>query len=164
MEYNFIARVQETHACDDSMSAGATTVVEFDLMHGAQCVETRRLVRAPTSFCHRDVGARFMRKTAACLSMKEPNPDRARLAPDPTTAQVGKVDALRCELFRFKSAASSVQRASAVRNFLSAQGVEFNRMSAVGFGERFPIASNDTEYGKAQNRRVEITLSPASEY
>ncbi|MGB1160002.1 MAG: OmpA family protein [Alphaproteobacteria bacterium] len=58
----------------------------------------------------------------------------------------------------------SVQRASAVRNFLSAQGVEFNRMSAVGFGERFPIASNDTEYGKAQNRRVEITLSPASDF
>ena len=73
MEYNFIARVQETHACDDSMSAGATTVVEFDLMHGAQCVETRMSVRAPTSFCHRDVGARLMRKTAACLSMKEPN-------------------------------------------------------------------------------------------
>ena len=114
MEYKFIARVQETHACDDSMSAGATTVVEFDLMHGAQCVETRMSVRAPTSFCHRDVGARLMRKTAACLSMKEPNPDRARLAPDPTTAQVGKVDALRRELFRFKSAASSVQRASAL--------------------------------------------------
>ena len=56
----------------------------------------------------------------------------------------------------------SVQRASAVRNFLSAQGVQYHRMSAVGFGERFPIASNTTEYGKAQNRRVEITLSPSS--
>lgn len=54
----------------------------------------------------------------------------------------------------------SVQRASAVRGFLAAQGVDFYRMSAVGFGERFPIASNTTEYGKAQNRRVEITLSP----
>ena len=56
----------------------------------------------------------------------------------------------------------SVQRASAVRNFLAGQGVDFSRMSAIGFGERFPIASNTTEYGKAQNRRVEITLSPTA--
>ena len=55
----------------------------------------------------------------------------------------------------------SVERASAVRNFLTAQGVGYNRITAVGFGERFPIASNTSDYGKAQNRRVEITLTPA---
>lgn len=54
----------------------------------------------------------------------------------------------------------SVERAGAVRNFLAGQGVNYGRMSAVGFGERFPIASNTTEFGRAQNRRVEITLTP----
>ena len=55
----------------------------------------------------------------------------------------------------------SVKRAGSVRSFLAGQGVQFSRITAIGFGERFPIASNTTEYGKAQNRRVEITLSPA---
>lgn len=56
----------------------------------------------------------------------------------------------------------SVQRAGAVRNFLVGQGVSPARMSAIGFGENYPIASNDTEYGRAQNRRVEIVLTPQS--
>ncbi len=55
----------------------------------------------------------------------------------------------------------SVERAGAVRNFLAGQGVSPARMSAVGFGENYPIASNSTESGRAQNRRVEIVLTPA---
>ena len=56
----------------------------------------------------------------------------------------------------------SVERAGAVRNFLVGQGVSPARMAAIGFGENYPIASNDTEYGRAQNRRVEIVLTPQS--
>lgn len=56
----------------------------------------------------------------------------------------------------------SVERAGAVRNFLVGQGVSPARMAANGFGENYPIASNDTEYGRAQNRRVEIVLTPQS--
>jgi outer membrane protein OmpA-like peptidoglycan-associated protein len=54
----------------------------------------------------------------------------------------------------------SEQRASAVAQFLEAQGVQQQRLITVGGGKRYPIASNDTEAGRAANRRVEITLVP----
>ena len=54
----------------------------------------------------------------------------------------------------------SQQRASAVATYLSGQGIPANRLSAVGYGETRPIASNDTDAGRAQNRRVEIVLQP----
>ena len=54
----------------------------------------------------------------------------------------------------------SERRASAVGNYLSQTGVAGTRLSMTGYGENQPIASNDTEQGRAQNRRVEITLTP----
>ncbi len=54
----------------------------------------------------------------------------------------------------------SQQRADAVASALITQGVEANRLRTTGAGPANPIASNSTEEGKAQNRRVEITLSP----
>jgi len=54
----------------------------------------------------------------------------------------------------------SEQRASTVANYLSGRGVMRDRMITIGAGETRPIASNDTESGRAQNRRVEITLVP----
>jgi len=54
----------------------------------------------------------------------------------------------------------SEQRASAVGGYLIAQGVMRERFYIGGMGERSPIASNDTEYGREQNRRVEILIRP----
>jgi len=54
----------------------------------------------------------------------------------------------------------SESRASSVRDFLLNQGIESRRTRAVGYGERYPIASNDTASGREQNRRVELTLVP----
>ncbi|MDY6841133.1 MAG: OmpA family protein [Pseudomonadota bacterium] len=54
----------------------------------------------------------------------------------------------------------SEKRASSVRDFLLNQGIEPRRTRAVGYGERYPIASNDTASGREQNRRVELTLVP----
>lgn len=54
----------------------------------------------------------------------------------------------------------SQRRALAVANYLSGQGVDQRRFAVTGFGESRPIASNGTEQGRAQNRRVEIQLSP----
>ncbi|MBP5353173.1 MAG: OmpA family protein [Alphaproteobacteria bacterium] len=52
----------------------------------------------------------------------------------------------------------SERRAAAVANYLGLRGVAGSRISAYGAGAANPIASNATEEGKAQNRRVEITL------
>ncbi|HEU4813215.1 MAG TPA: OmpA family protein [Xanthomonadaceae bacterium] len=54
----------------------------------------------------------------------------------------------------------SEQRAATVASYLATRGVMRDRMITIGAGETRPIASNDTEAGRAQNRRVEITLVP----
>ena len=53
----------------------------------------------------------------------------------------------------------SVNRAAAVRNYLTARGVAPNRVAIDGRGSREPIASNATEAGRAQNRRVDIFVA-----
>ncbi|MGP4843864.1 OmpA family protein [Marinobacter sp. 1Y8] len=54
----------------------------------------------------------------------------------------------------------SEQRAGSVRDFLLNQGIQSSRTRAAGYGERNPIASNDTASGREQNRRVELNLVP----
>ena len=53
----------------------------------------------------------------------------------------------------------SVERAAHTRDYLSQRGVSPNRIMIDGRGEREPIASNDSESGRARNRRVEIYVS-----
>lgn len=54
----------------------------------------------------------------------------------------------------------SARRAQAVSSVLMQSGVSPNRIRSVGRGEAAPIASNLTPEGRAQNRRVEITITP----
>ncbi|MES2819903.1 MAG: OmpA family protein [Pseudomonadota bacterium] len=54
----------------------------------------------------------------------------------------------------------SNRRAQSVASYLGANGVDPSRISAFGAGPSQPIASNANEGGRAQNRRVEITLRP----
>ena len=56
--------------------------------------------------------------------------------------------------------ALSQRRAQAVASYLTSRGVNSNRLMTVGGGERYPVASNDTDAGRAQNRRVEISVMP----
>ncbi len=53
----------------------------------------------------------------------------------------------------------SLDRAEAVKDYLTARGVPSQRVVVQGRGEREPIANNGTESGRAQNRRVEIYLA-----
>jgi len=53
----------------------------------------------------------------------------------------------------------SVRRADAVRAYLEHQGIAATRLTAKGFGESDPVASNATAEGRAQNRRVELIVS-----
>jgi chemotaxis protein MotB len=54
--------------------------------------------------------------------------------------------------------ALSTRRAESVRNYLASHGVNPNLLSSQGFGEANPVVSNDTEQGRARNRRVDIVL------
>lgn len=54
----------------------------------------------------------------------------------------------------------SQQRATSVASYLTGQGVSGARISSRGVGPSQPVASNDTQEGRAQNRRVEINLRP----
>lgn len=57
----------------------------------------------------------------------------------------------------------SVRRAEAVANELTFRGVNPARIAAYGLGETQPVASNATPEGRAQNRRVEIRVIPATQ-
>jgi OmpA-OmpF porin, OOP family len=52
----------------------------------------------------------------------------------------------------------SEKRAEKVKSMLIEDGVEANRLSAMGEGETMPIASNKTKTGRAENRRIEVDL------
>lgn len=54
----------------------------------------------------------------------------------------------------------SERRAESVKNALIGMGVNPARLTTIGFGEGKPIASNNTEAGRQQNRRVEIRIVP----
>lgn len=56
----------------------------------------------------------------------------------------------------------STRRASAVSTILRANGVESYRVNAYGRGEDAPVTTNLTPEGRAQNRRVEIIITPAA--
>lgn len=58
--------------------------------------------------------------------------------------------------------ALSERRANSVRNYLVSRGVDAGRMAAVGMGEGYPVASNDSESGRQENRRVDILLKAAA--
>lgn len=53
----------------------------------------------------------------------------------------------------------SERRAGAVADYLRSLGVSSNRFTVVGYGETSPVATNETDAGRAKNRRVEIAIT-----
>jgi len=51
-------------------------------------------------------------------------------------------------------------RANSVASYMVRSGILHGRIQSRGFGERYPVASNDNAMGRAQNRRVEISIRP----
>jgi outer membrane protein OmpA-like peptidoglycan-associated protein len=58
----------------------------------------------------------------------------------------------------------SENRAQSASSFLRSQGLASDRLRTVGRGETEPVASNDTEEGRQQNRRVEVAIYASEEY
>jgi chemotaxis protein MotB len=56
----------------------------------------------------------------------------------------------------------STARATDVVRYLVSKGVNSNLLSATGFGDTQPVASNDSAQGRAKNRRIELVLKAAS--
>ena len=74
---------------------------------------------------------------------------------------VGHTDAVGSEDYNQRL---SERRASSAASYLVTQGVPRNRMSTFGKGETEPVASNDTDAGRQQNRRVEVAIYASEEY
>jgi outer membrane protein OmpA-like peptidoglycan-associated protein len=73
-----------------------------------------------------------------------------------TIAVEGHTDSVGSDAYNQKL---SVRRAKAVEEYLAKGRVDAKRMSVEGFGESRPVASNDTDDGRAQNRRVELRVT-----
>lgn len=58
----------------------------------------------------------------------------------------------------------SRRRSATATSFLSSQGVPRSRIEGVGRGEMEPVASNDSEHGRQQNRRVEVAIFANEDY
>ncbi|MFN3521303.1 MAG: OmpA family protein [Phenylobacterium sp.] len=77
--------------------------------------------------------------------------------PQTTIDVIGHADSTGADAY---NQALSERRASSVASYLVSRGVLRDRLYVAGRGESQPIASNDTEAGRAQNRRVEVILRP----
>jgi len=58
----------------------------------------------------------------------------------------------------------SQRRAEAAASYLAQQGVNYTRIRTTGLGESEPVASNDSETGRQENRRVEVAIFASEEY
>ena len=80
---------------------------------------------------------------------------------DQTTVNVaGYTDSVGSESYNMKL---SKERADSVTQYLQSRGVSAQRLNSVGYGESNPVDTNETEAGRANNRRVEITLVPIAQ-
>lgn len=71
----------------------------------------------------------------------------------------GHTDAISSDAFNLEL---SQRRAASVVDYLVASGIDRRQLEAVGYGEARPVATNETETGRALNRRVEFVVLEAS--
>ena len=95
-----------------------------------------------------DLSANADKSVAKLAEFLKKNPNRNVLI-EGHTDSVGKDDS---------NLALSQKRADSVKAKLVADGIEAGRITTVGYGKKFPVASNDTKSGKAQNRRVDVVI------
>jgi OOP family OmpA-OmpF porin len=132
----------DADACPDTMPG--VTVNAFG------CAEPQPLVISDFTFEFdsaqlTSAGRRYLDKMAAML----------RGQPELTVEIIGHTDSLGAETYNQEL---SQARAESVLNYLADNGVEHARLTATGRGESQPVASNETDEGRARNRRVAFWL------
>src|SRR5512143_199028 len=80
--------------------------------------------------------------------------------PDTTIKVVGHTDSIGSDQYNL---GLSQRRAQSVANYLASQGVASQRLTTEGMGKQNPRASNATEAGRQQNRRVEMFIQPIAQ-
>src|ERR1700731_2216850 len=119
---------------------------------------------------HAEVGTSLGERGRVALSNEHFETGRADLTPDsepalndPVNAVKGHSDwRIRVEGFTDNRGSKEVNeklssdRAEAVANWLADHGVDHDRLSSKGYGDRRPVACNSTSEGRAKNRRVEL--------
>jgi OOP family OmpA-OmpF porin len=90
---------------------------------------------------------------AASAGVLDVAAEQLQSCPNVNVSVQGHTDSIGTEAY---NQGLSERRAGAVKDHLVARGVSASRLTAVGFGESNPIASNDTAEGRALNRRVEL--------
>ncbi|HSG34312.1 MAG TPA: OmpA family protein [Sphingomonadaceae bacterium] len=80
--------------------------------------------------------------------------------PDSLVDVMGHTDSTGSEQYNLDL---SRRRANSVADYLVLRGVSRARIETIGYGENYPVASNETAEGRARNRRVEIRITPISE-
>jgi outer membrane protein OmpA-like peptidoglycan-associated protein len=152
---------QQTQAADaarqDALAARAEAAEMQKSLEELQAKQTERGMVLTLSDVLFDTGAATL-KPGADLAM-----DRvaAFMTENPTTRVIieGHTDSRGSDSYNEEL---SRRRADAVKAALATRGVTGDRIDAVGRGEGFPVASNESRAGQQQNRRVEIIFSDQS--
>jgi outer membrane protein OmpA-like peptidoglycan-associated protein len=133
----------------------ASTQLEQEL--AALKAQARETERGPVLTLG-DVLFEFNRADLKSGAMQKLYPLVAFLQENPTRSVVieGHTDNIGSDSYNFEL---SQRRAEAVRAFLLQNGIRAERITAQGRGESYPVAANDTEAGRQQNRRVGIVIS-----
>ncbi|PKF49867.1 OmpA family protein [Enterovibrio nigricans] len=164
LEYQYIPKMDEGYIDADNhfISAGITfhfgrhsepeLVVVEEVVVVEEIVEPKRYV-----FSEADEVELFAfgksSLSAGAAQQLQPMLKRLQDFPQSTAIVIGHTDSIGAEAFNQKL---SEERAQSVAKYFTDNGVSADRLSVVGMGEKDPIASNDTEQGRAKNRRVEI--------
>ena len=115
------------------------------------CVEIEKVVLAGVNF---EMGSAKLRPEASATLRTVAQAMKASPAVEVEVG--GHTDSIGVES---KNRRLSERRANAVKAFLVAEGVEAARLSAKGYGESQPVGPNDTDAGRANNRRVAFKVT-----
>ncbi|PYQ51879.1 MAG: hypothetical protein DMF59_06430 [Acidobacteria bacterium] len=128
-ELQQIPGVEVTRPAENEIAVQLTNDILFDFNSAALRTESQQTLR--------DLATNFQRY------------------PDETVSVEGHTDNVGSPEY---NQGLSERRAYSVRDYLASQGVTPSRVSAIGYGEARPKASNDTPEGRQLNRRVEIHI------